>query len=592
MCGLFGIIQKSKNTVNVKHLEAGIDLLSHRGPDSRGSFTDSKVAFGHTRLAIFDTSDKGSQPMTAFGCHLIFNGAIYNYIEIREELVKKGYSFRSNSDTEVVLAAFAEYGLDCFKLFNGQWAIAIYDPAKRKVILSRDRIGIKPIYFYENDDAFYFCSEIKALSTIPRFERQVDVSSMADFLAYKMHDHTSNTFYRGVSNVKKGNTLIYDLEADNFKETQFYNLEHIQYVNENEDTLLSTYSHLLDSSIKLRLRSDRPIGMALSGGLDSSILALRISNVFNKKNVSTYSVVYESEKINEKKYLEAVVKSARLENSIIAPDERELLDLLPNVLYHQEEPFNGFGVMAQNVLFRKASSDGVKVMIDGQGADELLGGYEKFYLPIIKKLSKSNPFQALLLLNEIMFKTNFGLKNAYKAFRNYSRKNIENKPGWLIPDPLQRYSLKYPEDTVENISKNLLNGMGISALLRYEDKNAMQYGIESRVPYLDHKLVEFSLQLTDNYKINKDVRKWILREANKSILPSVLYNRKNKLGFATPEKYWLRNNEAYYIKQIDKYRDMLKAFIDFDKLKLEGNSDLIWRLFIAGKWMDELNLKH
>lgn len=581
MCGIFGIIANRKNEILAEDLGKYENILSHRGSDVSGTFKDEKVVLIHNRLAIFDLSDKGAQPMAYKHLNIIFNGAIYNFVALRENLISKGYSFISDTDTEVILASYLEFGSDCVKHFNGQWSFAIYDNVRQEVFCSRDRFGIKPFYYTVQDSKLIFASEIKALKLVSNTSYSIDDKAVQNFLAYGMHDYNNNSFYKEIKQLPKGSNMIIAMDTLDLKFDEYYSLDGIN-VKSQQSTDIEDFRNLLVDSISIRLRADVPIGSALSGGLDSSIIALNAEKLVADRYKKTYSIVYESEKVNESKYLQDVLKGSKIVNKSMSPDYNTLNAMVDEVLYHQDEPFDGYSVIAQAYLFKEASREGIKVMLDGQGADEILAGYEKFYFQYLKSKIFSNP---LMVVKQVLqLKKQFPQFKIFERLYQYIARNKSKYPSWIKEVDGLTILPKYKvEKDILSISKNLLNNLGIAALLRYEDRNAMAYGIESRVPFLDHRLVEFCLSLPENLKVKGSKTKWILRESMKNIIPESLYNRTNKLGFATPHQSWLEAHKGYIIDQINLDKSALSKYVDFDSFNYKGQA--LWRVLIVGKWL-------
>lgn len=589
MCGIFGIITGNKSTIKREELANASALLSHRGPNMHDVYIDQNLGLSHYRLSIFDISEKAKQPMSAFGKTIVFNGAIYNFKELRESLEEKAYSFTSNSDTEVILAAYDAYGENCVNHFNGQWSFAIYDKENNTLFCSRDRFGIKPFYYRIHNERFCFSSEIKAFTGLDDWEAKLNPERAYEYLQFAMHDHTNETMFKDVLQLERGTNMHIDLDSLKISNNKYYSLSSIQVLDLSEAEAVERLGKLLANAINLRLRSDVKSATALSGGLDSSIIALRAANSL-KQNYDAYSVVYKEEEYNESSYVNSVLKNPYLVGHSLSPGFSQFMENLDKLIWSQDEPFNGISVFAQNSLFENASKDNVRVMLDGQGADEIFAGYEKFYLPVFRKLLRTNPAKAFAMYKNA--KESFPQIDAMKSILRYFKKNAQQGMEFIKLDLDQSRLFSRPtENSILTMSKNLLTNLGLSALLRYEDRNAMAHGIESRVPYLDHELVEFALTLPDSLKMNKGLSKWILRESNKDILPEVIYNRKDKLGFATPEKTWLLQHYDLIQDAIQKESIHLSPILNIDLLFQEKDMKKIFRVFIFSRWLRLFKLK-
>ncbi len=588
MCGIFGLVKTPKDSVFVDDLSDSLRNLAHRGSDNSGIYCHQNIGLGHQRLAIFDTSEQGKQPMTAWGATITFNGAIYNFPELRKELSDFGYTFSSQTDTEVILAAYHRWGKDCVKKFNGQWAFAIHDTRKNILFCSRDRFGIKPFYYTWIKGRFYFASEIKAFLAIKGWKAILNQTRAIEYLVHQMHDHCNETFFKGVLSLEKGHHLIIDLQNQGLRKEAYYDLDDLKPIKLSEPEALTQFKQLFERSIRLRLRTDVPLGSALSGGLDSSALVLSIPKIANLSPINTFSIVYDQPSISEKKYLDSVLAQGTFQASSLSPSLSSFQEQEAQILWHQEEPFNGFGVHAQHLLFKSASEKGIKVMLDGQGADEILGGYEKFYYSQLKS-SIHNPLSFLKLLYQIHTKHHLNYTAIIKQFWKYKSKNKSSLPNWINASyDLEQGFKRKTESSMLDISKNLIYGLGLGALLRYEDKNAMAFGIESRVPFLDHHLVEFCLGLPDDFKIRAGVRKWILRESIKDRLPKTIYQRYDKLGFATPQNLWLEQERSNYLQEIKIHFSKLDRIISPNYKHLDTLT--LWRINMLRKWIDKFNV--
>jgi len=585
MCGLFGIINKDKDTINIAELRMASAALQHRGPDADGIFIEKNIGLAHRRLSIFDLGAGGRQPFEAWNKVMVFNGAIYNFPEIKIQLLNYSYQFKTETDTEVLLAAYDYWGKDCVQRFNGQWAFAIYDQKTEEVFCSRDRFGIKPFYYTEIDGKFCFSSEIKAFINISGWKAKLNKTKAYEYLAHQMHDHTEETLFDGVFRLGNGQTLSFDLKTGRYAIATYYDLKSFSTQPITVEKAVERFSEKFVQSVQLRLRADVKVGAALSGGLDSSAIVLTIPEIKNNISLSTFSVVYDEAKISERKYVEAVLKHDCVEGHILQPSFAEYENNRKKVLWQQEEPYNGIGVEAQFAMFAAASALDVKVMLDGQGADEILAGYEKFYLGILKSktglLTKLSTVYQLIRLHQIPW------KKSWNDLKNYFFKNKKKQyyPWIKIQPNSKKLFRRSKESSVLAMSKNLLSELGLNALLRYEDKNAMSFGIESRVPFLDHELVEFCLSLPADLKIRKGIRKWILRESRKEVLPEIIRNRYDKLGFATPEIAWLQGQKNRLLAVIEE-NEKLTEIIDFEEVKKVGDVKVIWRVYLLGAWME------
>lgn len=540
MCGILGIVDRGNQPVEQEALSVGLKMLAHRGPDGAGTYCGKNFALGHRRLAIFDTSQQGTQPMQYLGKVITFNGAIYNFPELREELEKYDYRFHTETDTEVILAAYDHWGVSCVERFNGQWAFAIYDPEKDWLFCSRDRFGIKPLYYAIFESRFHFASEIKAFKPLKGWQQVFNDLRVYEYLAYGLHDHTDETLYQHVFQVPQGCNLIYDLNIHTWKITSYYSLkEQEKAPPSNFEDTIEQFRCLLQDAVRLRMRADVPFGAALSGGLDSSSLVRIIQDWSDEQPVTTVSACFPGEAgIDETPYVDALVNERPFNNLRIIPDHAQFMALQQKVSIYQDEPINSHSIIAQFLVFQRARTAGLKVMLDGQGADEILGGYPKFYSPYFKGLARSNPVGLFPAMWNFVQLHEWSFRSIVKKMIVYSAKSKGLMPAWIHPefqpDPGQQYR-PTPIRNIRELSIQLITEMGLPALLHYEDRNAMANGIESRLPFLDHRLVEFCLALPEEYLLHGARRKYLLREAMRPHLPDLIYRRYDKMGFEVPE---------------------------------------------------------
>lgn len=371
MCGISGIIEKTDKKVNPDQLKEITDIILHRGPDGGGFYYGGNFAFGHRRLSIIDLSEKGHQPMHYMDKYVItYNGEVYNYIELRKELIASGYSFESDTDTEVILAAYDKWGKDCVNYFNGMWAFAIFDKEKNIIFCSRDRFGVKPFYYTEIDDKFIFGSEIKQLLCF--FEnRTVNKTVLIDYLVYGFSDHTAETFFKNVFSLPGSHNLIYNLETHDYIIEKYYELSFnhdLSAMNETES--VEKFKNEFFRSITYRLRSDVQVGTCLSGGLDSSSVAAVASGIYNKNSASRFNAIHarSTEKdTDESIYASIVAEDKDINLHIITPTTNDFISSLKDVFYTQEEPFGSPSICMQYFVMKKAKELDCKVMLDGQG---------------------------------------------------------------------------------------------------------------------------------------------------------------------------------------------------------------------------------
>ena len=573
MCGISGIYNlKIGEPADCSLLKDMTDVLRHRGPDDEGyvlldsddggykeligddtvselknNFQDISslnnvsyhfdVAFGHRRLSIIDLSSSGHQPMSneEKSIWIVYNGEIYNYIELRAELEGIGHVFNSKTDTEVIIHAYEEWGVECLQRFNGMWAFAIWDYDKKKLFCARDRFGIKPFYYFYDRERFVFASEIKSLLE-SGIERDPNDLIIFDYLAFGLQDHTEFTFFDGINQLKPAHYLI--VGNGGLHTERYWNLKVNDEIKSAGSGEGSEFYDLFEDSIKLRLRSDVPIGTCLSGGLDSSSIVC-VANRFisDKKRQKTFSSCFDDEKFDERRYIEDVIEETGADKNYIFPEGGALLDEIEDLIYHQDEPFGSLSIYAQWSVMKKAS-DSVKVLLDGQGGDELLAGYLEYYASFLKTLLFSKKYY--LFAKELMCFLYLHPKSAYELFSKM-RMRMKRK-GMLSTEFASKYEdrrVKYAEKLSLKLSDDLTVSK-LPALLHYEDRNSMAFSIESRVPFLDYRFVEYAALLPLNQKLEGGTTKVVLRNAMCGLIPEKIRTRRDKMGFVTPEEVWMR----------------------------------------------------
>lgn len=586
MCGIAAIIDYAKIKPKVEDIKSMTDLMVHRGPDGEGFYIEGDVALGHRRLSIIDVNARSDQPMHRGPLHLVFNGMIYNYLEIRDELRHLGYEFTTTSDTEVILAAYQEWDMAAFDRFNGMWAIILLDCKKNRIVCSRDRFGIKPLYYTMIGERLYFASEIKAFTSIKTWQPRVNHTRLYEYLAFNMTDHTAETMFEDVYQIPRSHHAIIDLETMDMDLVKYYDLTSNTKKNNSDDFL-----SLFEDAIRIRTRTDVPLATTLSGGMDSSsivsVLAAKLGTVSD-----TYTLAYPGEKVDESEYALKVNEKYDIPSKLVTTTEQYLEQHIDELIYQQDEPFTGATVMAQSHIYQKVKEGGYKVTLGGQGGDEILCGYDKFSIAYFKENIKSNPISAIRELYHFQNLRTIGVRDIKKVI-SYEREKKKTVDDWyaLTQEQEKRLYTKHPEHNIFEMSKNLLFGLGISALLRYEDRNSMSYGVESRLPFLDYRLVEYCLNMKSNLKLYKGVTKKALRESMLGIVPDDIINRNDKMGFVTPQYSWMNKKKDHYITLAEESLDKM-PFIKKEKILplLSKDNDLLWRVINAGKWITQFKI--
>lgn len=570
MCGIAGILS-FKEPVGLSVLKRMTDAIPHRGPDGEGHWinTEKKIGLGHRRLSIIDLSENGHQPMHyADGRYSItFNGEIYNYIELRDELLRNGYKFRSECDTEVLLALYDFKKEKCLDSLDGMFSFAIWDEKEQQLFAARDRFGEKPFYYYKDDRQFIFASEIKEIfaAGIPK---QPDYNTLYYYLAYGIEGNPNDrtaTFYKNIFQLLPAHYMM--IKADgSFKTQRYWNLEKRDIKIPFEEAV-QQFTYMFRESIKKRLRSDVPVGSCLSGGLDSSSIVLSIDQMKSEGQVQkTFSARFKDFEKDEGRFIDAVVKKTKaIDHHEVWLSENDYLDSLEAIIKNQDEPFGGASVVAQYHVMKLAKSNHVTVLIDGQGSDEYLAGYTPFYTTYLNQLYASGSScyitekQKMLEYHGLQHKLSMSGKAQLRApalFETLSKTkkaitgNKARTSSNLSDDALHAEFLSgisekenpHKGKNNDNLSRsiyNTINGQPFQTLLRYADRNSMAHSIEVRLPFLSHELVEFAYSLPDEYKIFEGWSKYILRKSMEAILPSEIAWRKDKIGFAAPHDKWM-----------------------------------------------------
>ena len=551
MCGISGVISFTSNYPKQGTINLMVKNILHRGPDAHNTMLYNRIALGHTRLSILDLSESGNQPFysTDRNYIIVFNGEIYNYIELKKELeINFNCTFTTLTDTEVLLQAYIHWGENCLHKLNGMFSFAIYNIQNDTLFCARDRFGVKPFYYHLDDEKLTFASEPKAIISTLSDKPKADHQRIYDYLIFNRTDHDAQTFFEGILKLPHGHTL--KVIKNKVSINKWYDLK-----KESKESLKTSkeFRDIFKSAINLRLRSDVPIGLTLSGGLDSSSIVSSLIHDFNKKDVNSFSAVYgENKKGDESKFID-VYRDDLSNMHFVTPNSQELLNDLNDFIETQQEPFGTTSIYANYKIMKEANKT-VRVMLNGQGADEYLAGYHYFYGNFYYDLFKS--FKWITLLKEmIIYVKNNKSLFAIKSFIFYLlpstlQSNLKVKQKKVIHQEfIKKYkkSSNVPEKLFGKVSlfENLINHFEykLEHLLKWDDRNSMRFGIESRNPFLDYRLVQLTIGTPNSFKINKGITKSILREAMKDILPTKIANRKDKIGFSTPEDDWFRTTQ-------------------------------------------------
>ncbi|CRX38757.1 Asparagine synthetase [glutamine-hydrolyzing] [Estrella lausannensis] len=547
-------------------------VVAHRGPDGEGyaffpdfesgtaKETPSLIALGHRRLSILDLSSAGNQPMAneEGKIWITYNGEIYNYLEIRRELEAEGVCFTTKTDTEVLLKAYDHYGIDFLHKLNGMFSFVLVDLKRKKAYACRDRFGVKPLYYYVTSEGLLaFASEIKQFHSLPGWKANLNHQRAFDFLSFALFDHTGETLFNGVHQVRGGHFAEISLsEGSRLEIRRWYRLPHEPLHISYEDAKQRCFE-ILQDAVRIRLRSDVEVGACLSGGIDSSAivcLAAKLLKEVGPLRPKTFSARSVDPLLDEYPFMGAVEKEAGSEGFYVTPDEDGLLREFDKLLWHQDEPFGTSSVFAQWKLFSKVKDEKVKVMLDGQGADEQLGGYFEFYGIFLRQLASEGKLLQLMQEIQRARAVNPSLNPIKSLIKNFIPAKLKNQLYYAMNKP----SLKAPwidfkrlhcelvnpldpraKRSFRSYAEEMLLSANLPMLLHYEDRNSMAHSVESRTPFLDYRFVEFIINLPPAFLIRGGLTKAILRDAMGGVVPKKILERKDKIAFATDEKRWL-----------------------------------------------------
>ncbi len=660
MCGIAGILSFNKSKLS--SLPVMLNTIKHRGPDDEGCVFFSKdqtlttygndtpknvresqlsyspqqditalnndynIGLGHRRLSILDLSEFGHQPMCddSENYWIVYNGEIYNYQEIREELAQKGHTFITQTDTEVVLKAYIEWGKKCLHKFNGMWSFVIYNKQTQKVFGARDRFGVKPFYYINNNDYFAFCSEIKGLLQIEGFEKEINPTAVYDFLVLNKTEVDSESFFKNIFELKPAHCFALDYNTQQFSIERYYSLKSTKkWGNYNKQQAAETIDSIkakITKAIDIRLNADVKTGTCLSGGIDSSGVVTTINQLLSQKKIAqigeqqeVFTASYPKTTADESYWANLVVKQTKTNWNQTYPTAEVLQQQLYELVYVQDIPFIGSSTFSQFKVMELVNSKNVKVSMDGQGADELFGGYSTHYVA-----STYNSLKTFSLSN---FFTNIGLANGSFSDKKQLFKLPIQK--WLINNFPKYYlkKLKQKQPELNHLNSSFLaqhnkrikiandkfnsnlncllqhqfDTYGLNYLLRTADRNSMHFSVETRVPFADDiELIEELFQISGSYKIRNGKSKFLLRESLKDILPKEIYERTDKIGFATPEKEWFIQLKPFFKELIAKRKN--DEFVEWENINsnfeelfentIKTSTQRLWRLIVFAVWRD------
>lgn len=608
MCGINGILclnggsstwQAEELTESIKAMN---DALAHRGPDGEGIYVNGPIGLGHRRLSILDLSENGSQPMfnEDRSIAIVFNGEIYNYLELMPDLVKQGHIFKSKTDTEVIIHAYEEYGVDCVKRFNGMWAFVIYDFKKHTLFASRDRLGVKPFYYFYDNSRFVFSSEIKS---ILKHNKVTDahLGKVYDYLAYGYKTNNGDTFFKGICELKSAHNLV--IKNAKFIFSKYWDIADVDATRYSADLEHATHDFmsLFTDAIKLRFRSDVPVAMLVSGGLDSTAITRVIDTLIedgslNCSEVTAYSAVFPGYALNEEAVVKEFIKTCRhIRFEPVYPDSKALLGSICDIAYGLGEPVFSATSFAHFLLMKEISRTGVKVVLNGQGSDEAFCGYGNyivgyFLLDVLKSRPADFAREVRAISQRMGFSYSYIATQIVKALlprrkasylrAKYQERTLDTLDADFIGNNITYFDAgnraSVSQGSLDNYLKLNLTDYAFTQILHYEDHSSMQSSVEIRSPFIDYRLMEFAFRLPTRYKISSGVTKKIIREAFKGMLPdSVIYGQ--KIGFSTPFSQWLQEkdfndfvmatltSQSFNSRSIWNKKEVLRKFSDVSR---------------------------
>lgn len=572
MCGIAGIVAPKGFEPPV--LMAMTHLIRYRGPDgygfafirpgapSGGEIIHNEdrlplegrpvIGLGNRRLAILDTSAAGDQPMEIENRRysITYNGEIYNYKEIREELDHAGHHFRTGTDTEVILRSYQQWGPECLQRFNGMWAFALWDHARQRLFCARDRFGVKPFYYALREGSFYCASEIKQILQASSMPRRANPRAVYALLEWGLMDHSEETFFEGIYQLSAGHSLTLDLAGSELSPVirRYWELRVEPQVKMSAQEASEEFHRRFKNAVKIRLRSDVPVGVCLSGGLDSSAILCQAKEIAPGTQFQTFSACFEDPAVDESEYIKEAVRATESVNHATFPQGHEFWENIRSLVFHHDEPLGAARTFSQWRIMRSARQQGIPVILGGQGGDEALCGYQKYYFFYFWHLLRGgNP----LVIREALMWLRNGTRSTHERFASAMRylPRAVRKP-FSAAERLCNQDFRkdgnFPgrnptaAGSIGERQKLDLLSSSIPPFLRHEDRNSMAHSIETRHPFLDYRLVEFAVSCPTDFKLRDGWSKWILRDAMKGILPEKLRLRKTKLGFDAPDATWMR----------------------------------------------------
>ncbi len=617
MCGIACIIDKSL-TFDGNVLARFTNCVGHRGPDSYGfaKFADGDglpeslqnsflVGMGHRRLSIIDLSDAGSQPMFSHDRNfvLVFNGEIYNHIEIRKELEADGVAFRSHTDTEVIIEAYRKWGAHCLSKFNGMWAFVLLDRQRRKIFISRDRIGVKPLYYYQKGTTLAIASEIKQFFELPDFRREPNTDACLSYLVTG-YEIPPETFFRDVMAFPPGSCAEIDVDNPEMNSEEFWSANTISARDYDEDELIFRIQKAFSAAVNFRLRSDVPVGGCLSGGLDSSAIFVEMKQLQPSQTFNAFSACFNDPAIDERRFMKSIIGRTESRHVEVFPEAEGFIADLPAFLRQHDEPVGSISMYAQYKIMQAARQEKIPVLLDGQGGDELFSGYwPSYFLYLNGMRRRSGIFSVMAHLSGTLAGGNTELlSQIFSHYGEYRRRASKSLPFSISGKHVKQLenlgALRWHREAQKlspcEYRKAEIFRIHLPRLLKWEDRNSMAFSIESRVPFLDVNLVELMLSSEPSLNMRKGWTKYLLRKAMSSRLPSDICWRKDKKGFETPQEKWMKSGpfNKHLLGWATEKDHPVSEFISDDFQEIHGklssggfDATRMFRLFCMDWWM-------
>ncbi len=668
MCGIAGIIKLSSDiSLPNTAIKKMTDSIRHRGPDDEGFITiyDSfvectagtdtpsqvkesgfkyapqkditnlpatkwKAVLGHRRLSIIDVSPAGHQPLcNSMGdLWIVYNGEIYNYKELKNSLLERGYQFRTNTDTEVVLAAYQEWGETMLSRFNGMWSFVIYDKNKNLFFAARDRFGVKPFYYHLDQNYFSFASEQKALLTLPHVSTGINEKAAFEYLILGKTETEKEGLFRNIIELFPSHSLTIHLDSNSININKYYELSYNRTTESFKENKYNNYlgdiKKLITDAVNARLRSDVPVGSCLSGGLDSASIVCtvqhlteQISSEKNNFSQKVFTACFRDPAYDESPWANEVVKKTKTNWHKTFPEAPDLIEETENLIYTQDIPFVSTSTFAQYSVMKLIKQENIKVTLDGQGGDELFSGYIPHFSAFIGQAFNSLSFR-ILLNNIICSKGDFSdtktlakligkkiyFQTAFDQLKNNRYKKLHREYNY-IAEPFWEKEKEALTTILDSLPLHLneylhnqFTGQDIKHLFKTADRNSMKFSVEARMPFADDiKLIEYIFNISSTYKIRNGYSKVLLRESMRDLLPESIVNRKDKKGFSTPDANWLRHSKDFYKSYInsnlDHFLNTRKLLRDWDHLidSADNNSARrLWRIINFAIWKQKFSL--